>query len=374
MDEHKTNGMTEFLKREIRAWEDARTAGASAWGRTRRLPKWLPVAAAVTGATLLIVLAAVFLVPWGSFTPPVSDGGQQGGADNGIVPPVIEGSDTQGSVTDTEQLTTQEPLFKDPYAYDFSIVPEGATPIVPLDISAKQNPVNQTDGVIDMQSVMAAACRIPAPRKRISVLIIHTHTGEGYNREGVIYLDAEDEEFARSANDSDGVVAVGAELAQKLNQAGIGTIHCKTVFDGESNRESYARAAEAIEAFRLAYPGLVCVIDVHRAATVDDEGHIVRSLAVKDGQGIAQTQIICGMNAGETSKTNLALAMLLHERMNSTFAGSCAGVICKPQTLNQNLAPFCLTLEIGSCGNTPNEALAAADVTADALCTLFETN
>ncbi len=369
MDEHKTNGMTEVLKREIRAWEDAKTVG-SVGVRGRRSPKWFPAVAAATGAVLLITLAMVFLVPWSSIKPPVSDGGQQGGADHGVVPPATEESTTQ----QPEQGTLQETPAQDPYAYDYSAVPQGATPIVPMDVSAKQNPVNQTDGVIDMQSVMAAACRIPAPRGKISVLIIHTHTGEGYNREGLTYLDAQGEEFARSADGSDGVVAVGARIAQKLNEAGIGTIHCKTVFDGESNRESYARAADAIAAFRLAYPTLVCVIDVHRAASVNEQGHIVRSLAVRDGQGIAQTQVICGMNTGEMSKTNLALAMMLHDRMNSTFAGSCAGVICKSQTLNQNLAPFSLTLEVGSCGNTPAEALAAADVTADALRTLFETN
>ena len=373
MDEHKTNGMTEFLKRELRTWEDLRTAGGAV-ARIRRMPRWLPVAAVSVGAALLIVLALIFLVPWSSIKPPVSDGGQQGGADQGIVPPATEGSDTKEPEQTDEQSTTPPPAPTDPYAYDYSVVPAGAVPIVPMDISVQQNPVNQTDGEIDMQSVMAAACRIPAPRGSISVLIIHTHTGEGYNREGLTYLDAEDEEFARSADGSDGVVAVGARLAQRLNEAGIGTIHCKTVFDGESNRESYARAADAIEAFRMAYPGLVCVIDVHRAATVNAQGHYVRSLAVCDGQGIAQTQVICGMNAGEISKTNLALAMLLHDRMNHNFAGSCAAVICKAQTLNQHLSPFSLTLEIGSCGNTPAEALAAADVTAAALCTLFETN
>ena len=372
MDEHKTNGMTEFLKREIRTWEQMRSVG-SAGARTRRMPRWLPVAAIAAGTALLLTLALIFFVPWSSIKPPTPDGGHESGTQQGVTPPVTEESVTQRQEPSTEAIT-QAPAPTDPYAYDYSVVPAGAVPIVPTDISARQNPVNQTDGAIDMESVMAAACKIPAPRGSISVLIIHTHTGEGYNREGVLWLDAEDEEFARSADGADGVIAVGARLAQRLNEAGIGTIHCKTVFDGESNRESYARAAEAIRAFRLAYPGLVCVIDVHRDAAVNEQGHYVRSLAVLNGQGIAQTQVICGMNAGEQGKTNLALGMLLHERMNDIFEGSCAGVICKPQTLNQDLSPFALTLEIGSCGNTPTEAIAAADVVAAAVCTLFETN
>ena len=367
MDEHKSGGMTAFLKRELRAWEDIRAEGMARMHRVRRVPRWLPVAAMAT----VVVLAAVALVcfaPWERAEPPTEDGAQNGGVG---APPVTE-EDTTPAEGESESCTEEQDA-PDPYAYDFSIVPQGATPIVPADIRVQKNPVNLTDGVIDMQAVMAASCRIPAPRGKVSVLIIHTHTGEGYNREGALYLDADDDEFARSADGSDGVLAVGARIAETLNKAGIGTIHCKTVFDGESNREAYARAAEAITTFRLAYPGLVCVIDVHRAATTDASGNIVRSLAVRDGQGIAQTQVICGMGAETTSKTNLALCMRLHQNMNALFDGSCAGVICKPQSLHGELLPFALTLEIGTCGNTIEEALASADVAAQGLVGLFET-
>ena len=224
-----------------------------------------------------------------------------------------------------------------------------------------------------MAEVMAAACHIPAPLGKICVLIIHTHTGEGYNRDGALYLNADDEEFARSTEGSDGVVAVGESIASALNEAGIGTIHCKTVFDGTSNREAYARAAEAVAAFRLAYPGLVCVIDVHRAAMTDESGNIVRSLVVKEGQEMAQAQVVCGVGSGATYKTNIALSMQLHNNMNALVDGSCAAAICKQQSLGQELLPFALTLEIGTCGNTIEEALRTADVAAQGLVGLFET-
>ncbi len=369
MDEHKTSGMTEFLRREISAWESAWVG--QAYKKGRRARRWLMIATAVAAVVLIAVCVVVF-VPWGNAQEP-DQGKQPGGA---LTPDTTQDetqAESQGESGSIAEEQTQEPPSVDPYAYDFSAVPEGATPIVPRNVATKNHPVNQTDRVIDMQGVMDATCKIPAAKGRISVLIIHTHTGEGYNRAGALYLDADDEEFARSADGSDGVVAVGAALAQKLNEAGIGTIHCKTVFDGESNRESYSRAADAIEAFRMAYPSLVCVIDVHRAASTDEDGNIVRTLAVHEGQRIAQTQIICGMSAEQTSKTNLALAMQLHAYMNQAFPDSCASVTCKEQTLNQDRAPFSLTLEIGSCGNTLSEALAAAELTADALCALFET-
>ncbi|MBQ7380036.1 MAG: stage II sporulation protein P [Clostridia bacterium] len=375
MDEHKTSGMTEFLKREIKAWEGAWVG--QAYKKRRRNRLWLMIATAAAAVVLIAVCVVVF-VPWGNDEPPLqNDGAQNGGGpftDTAQTETQAESGNESESENENENQTQEEGPTADPYAYDFSSVPEGATPIVPRNTATKNHPVNQTDRVIDIQSIMEAACKIPAAPGQISVLIIHTHTGEGYNRDGALYLDANDEEFARSADGSDGVVAVGAALAKRLNEAGIGTIHCKTVFDGESNRESYSRAADAIEAFRMAYPTLVCVIDVHRAASTDEQGNIVRTLAVQNDRKIAQTQIICGMSAEQTSKTNLALAMQLHAYMNQAFPDSCASVTCKEQTLNQDRAPFSLTLEIGSCGNTLAEALAGAAVTADALCMLFETN
>lgn len=369
MDEHKTTGMTAFLKREIRAWD--RLLVKDGDNVKKRNRKWLMMAAVVV-AVAIMAISPVFLMSWGSVAPPAQDGPvpesnvgtqQSGPGESGTEPDA--GSEPQ----------TQAPVpMPDPYAYDFAVVPSGATPIVPVNLATKNNPVNQTDRVIDMQDVMSAACVIPAPSGKVSVLVIHTHTGEGYNQDGRLYLDADDEEFARSTDGADGVVAVGARLAQRLNEAGIGTIHCKTVFDGQSNRESYSRAADAIDAFRKAYPSLICVIDVHRAAVIDAKGNMVRSLAVYEGKSIAQTQIICGMSAEHENKTNLALAMLLHDRMNRAFPESCARVVCKEQTLNQDRTPFSMTLEIGSCGNTLSEALAAAEITAGALCTLFQTN
>ena len=367
MDDTSKTGMTEFLRREVRAWESAEVLGARRTDRHKR--RILMIVAAVSAAVLAVALC-IWLIPRNAEKPPEGEGGHDGG-----VPPTEQTGepDTQTEPeSELGQTVPESPL--NPYAYDFTVVPAGATPIVPVDLRAENNPVNMTDRVIDMNEVLAAACRIPAIKGQVSVLILHTHTGEGYNESDAAWLDADDEEFARSYDGNQSVVAMGAEIAAALNAAGIGTVHCKTVFDGQSNRESYQRAADAILAFCKAYPFLVCVIDVHRAAVTDADGNIVRSLAVKDGQGIAQTQIVCGMGAEKTSKTNLALAMNLYDGMNAAFPGSCAAVVCKEQTLNQDLVPFSLTLEIGSCGNTPAQAKAAAKIAAAALSPLFDLN
>lgn len=372
MEDTRKKGMTEFLRREVQAWETLAVRDARRTDRHRR--RWLMIIAAVSALVLVLALC-IWLIPRavaGDRTPTPGEGELEGG----LPPAGQEGTGEGESESDTESLPEQtDPMPQaDPYAYDFSVVPAGATPIVPQNLATGQVLINQTDRAINMQEILAAACRVPAVRGSVSVLILHTHTGEGYNEADAAWLEAGDEEFARSYDPEQSVVAMGAELAAALNAAGIGTVHCRTVFDGSSNREAYLRAADAIRAFCKAYPSLVCVIDVHRAATTDGQGNIVRSLAVNDGQRVAQTQLICGMSAGDTSKTNLALALSLCERMNAAFPDSCAGVVCKEQVPNAELVPFSLTLEIGSCGNTPGEAKAAAKIAAAALSPLFDLN
>ncbi len=368
MEDTRKRGVTEFLKREMQAWETIAVTDARRTDRHRR--RWLMIIAAVSAFALVLALC-IWLVPRamaGDRTPAPGEGEQEGGL------PPAEQESTNESESDTMPnpgQTGPEPE-ADPYAYDFSVVPAGATPIVPRNLATGQLLINQTDRAIDMQEIRDAVCRVPAVRGQVSVLILHTHTGEGYNENDAAWLEAGNGEFARSYDAQQSVVAMGAELAAALNAAGIGTVHCKTVFDGSSNRESYLRAADAIRAFCKAYPSLVCVIDVHRSAATDQEGNIVRSMAVRGEQKIAQTQMICGMSAGDASKTNLALALSLCERMNAAFPDSCAGVICKEQIPNADLLPFSLTLEIGSCGNTPGEAKAAAKIAAAALSPLFD--
>lgn len=368
MEDTRKNGMTEFLKREVRAWESIDLTDARRADRHKR--RWLMIAAAVCALALALTLC-IWLIPRamaGDRTPAPGEGELEGGL------PPAEQESTDESESDTEFLPEQTAPGPevDPYAYDFSVVPAGATPIVPRNLATGQMLINQTDRAINVQEILAAACRVPAARGKVSVLILHTHTGEGYNENNAAWLEAGNEEFARSYDAQQSVVAMGAELAAALNAAGIGTVHCKTVFDGSSNREAYLRAADAVRAFCKAYPTLVCVIDVHRSAATDGEGNIVRSLAVRGEQKIAQTQLICGMSAGDTSKTNLALALLLYERMNAAFPDSCVGVVCKEQVPNSDLVPFSLMLEIGSCGNTPGEAKAAAKIAAAALSPLFD--
>lgn len=368
MEDGAKRGMTEFLKREIRAWEAEGVLGARRADRQKRR-----VLMIVAAALVLCIGLGAWLIPLALRTE--QEPGQVGEPGGNVPPAQTDG--TQGTEAPAPEDSTGGELApdlppRDLYAYDYTAVPAGAVPIVPVNLAVEGGVINQTDRVIDLQQVTEAACRVPATRGKVSVLILHTHTGEGYNQGDALWIEPGQEEFARSYDGAQSVVAMGAEIAAALNAAGIGTVHCRTVFDGESNRASYERAADAIRAFLQAYPTLTCVIDVHRAAVTDQAGNVVRSLAVKDGQGIAQTQLICGMGNEQTGKTNLALALALAKGMNADFPQSCAAVVCKEQVQNQQLTPFSLTLEIGTCGNTPAQAKAAAKIAAAAMIPLFD--
>ena len=77
---------------------------------------------------------------------------------------------------------------------------------------------------------------------RPKVLILHTHTTESYeNKEGYEALPN-----YRTLDPSYNMLAVGDRLAEKLEQAGIGVIHDRTIHDYPSYNGSYTHARKSI--------------------------------------------------------------------------------------------------------------------------------
>ena len=94
------------------------------------------------------------------------------------------------------------------------------------------------------------------------VLIVHTHTSEGYQPE------------ERSQDPEKNVIAIGEILTRALEKEGIGVIHDTTVHDADYNG-SYGRSRETVEQILVDHPSIQIVLDVHRdAATMEDGGSL----------------------------------------------------------------------------------------------------
>ena len=171
-------------------------------------------------------------------------------------------------------------------------------------------------------------------------------------------------------------MAVGKTIADILNKNGIPTVHCTIMHDSVQYKDSYARAEETIKNYLEEYPTIKLVIDVHRDSIIKSSGEIVRPVAELDGEAAAQIMCVVGSDcAGDDCpdwENNLSLALKLRSSLNSQCENICRPVFLKPNTYNQELAPFSLLLEVGASGNSLEEAQRSAELIGKSLVTLVQ--
>lgn len=271
------------------------------------------------------------------------------------------------------------------YAFDYSAVPQGELPILPMDLSLSSYGAgyiqNLTGLSPDTEALLYGSLQQnPTLRPLVNsdepiVLILHTHGSESYSTEGAISYK-EGEEELRSDNIEENVVAVGRVLAEALEKKGISTLHCTVLHDRVQFKDSYARAEQTIKAYLAEYPSIRLVIDLHRDAIIKSTGEMVRPVTL-NASGEATAQVICVVGsswngeANERWEGNLALALKLRAELNASTQNLCRPPYLRGATYNQEFAPYSLLLEIGSGGNSLAEAQRAAVLVADALSKLI---
>ncbi len=279
------------------------------------------------------------------------------------------------------------PLTKETlYLFDYDAVPEGQTPIVPMDLSLVSYGASYIYNATGLKPNTEALLKEPLKKGNETellavsdaplVLIVHTHGTEAYSEDGAIsYLD-DGKELARSYDPNKSVVSVGSVIAEALAKAGISTIHCTVMHDQPQYKDSYARAEETIRQYLERYPSIQLVIDVHRDSIVKSTGELVRPVTLIDGEAAAQVMCVVGSNwNGEKHPNwegNLALALKLRERVNGTYENLCRPPYLKSSTYNQELAPYSLLLEIGASGNSLAEAKRSGEAIGEVLSSLLK--
>lgn len=204
------------------------------------------------------------------------------------------------------------------------------------------------------------------------VLIMHTHTTETYELEEKDWYDPEF--TCRSTDLAVNMAAVGEEIAAQLNAAGIVTLHDTTLHDYPSYNGSYERSNETVRAYLEQYPSIKVVLDVHRDAIEPSGDQRVSAVAEIDGQTAAQVMIICGADNGgnlPNFQQNLAFAAAWENAMESRYPGLTRPVLFDYRYYNQDLTTGSLLIEIGSHGNTLEQAKYSGRLVGQALAALF---
>lgn len=195
-----------------------------------------------------------------------------------------------------------------------------------------------------------------------TVLILHTHATESYTKAGQDYVETA---LYRTRDPDYNVIQVGERLAQQLESAGIGVIHDTTLHDYPSYTGSYNSSRKAVKEILEQYPSIRLVLDIHRDAALNSNGTQMATEATVDGSDSAQLMLVVGTDASGLShpnwRENMALAVKLHAVMEKQWQGVTRPICFRAERFNQDLMPGMLLVEVGTAGNTLQEALVAVD-------------
>lgn len=198
-----------------------------------------------------------------------------------------------------------------------------------------------------------------------TVLIIHSHGSESYTK-----TENYQESAAFRTLDTDyNMVSIGEHLAQELEAAGIRVIHDRTMYDVPSYNDAYVEARAGIQAHLEENPSISLVLDLHRDAATDAAGNQIRYTVATQEEEAAKLMLVLGTNHSDWY-ANLGLASKLQVQLERLCPGICRPANLRAQRFNQDLCPNTILVEVGSTGNTRQEALAAAGILAQAIISL----
>ena len=225
---------------------------------------------------------------------------------------------------------------------------------------------NETSYAPDLAALLAAGPGLSLPAEGAQILIVHTHTSEAYTPDGEDRYAASG--TARTEDTDYNIVRVGDALEAALTAHGLTVLHDRTIYDYPSYTGSYSRSGAAVEAALAANPSIRIVIDLHRDALSNDEV-VYKTIAELPDAACAQVMLLVGTNGSGLEhpdwENHLRLAAYLQNAVIAEHPTLMRPITLVNERYNQHLAPGSLLIEVGSSGNTLQEALRAVTLFGD---------
>lgn len=233
---------------------------------------------------------------------------------------------------------------------------------------------NETSFDIDINGLLSEPLSIKKQDGPL-VLIVHTHTTESYTPSGQ-YSYAPDES-TRTQDKNFNVVRVGDGIAAELQAAGINVIHDTTINDYPSYNGSYKKTLGVIESYLAQYPSIQVVLDVHRDGMTAADGTKYKVTADIGDEKAAQVMLLCGSSEGGLPhpnwKENLKLGLRIQDVLTTEYKGLARPLHLVKERYNQHATPGSMIIEVGTDGNTLDEALVTAKYTGRAIAAVLKT-
>lgn len=195
------------------------------------------------------------------------------------------------------------------------------------------------------------------------ILIIHTHTTEAYTPDGVdVYAPSDNN--TRTLEEPYNMLRVGDEMEGVFTEMGLSVIHDRGIYDYPAYAGAYGRSGEAVKKYLEQYPTIKLVLDVHRDALVGNDGTVYKAVTTVDRVKTAQVMVVVGTDDGGSEhpnwRENLSLGARLQKNLDTLYPTLARPMALRKSAYNQNLCPGSLLVEVGTHGNTLQEALAGA--------------
>lgn len=226
-----------------------------------------------------------------------------------------------------------------------------------------------------IRQVLEEPLKLTVPSEGPQVLIYHTHTTESY--EGWDREIYDDRNTWRSQDNTENMAAVGEALAQALGAQGISVIHDVEQHDYPSYNGAYDRSRKTVEQYLEKYPSIVMAIDVHRDAILYEDGSVVKPVAEVEGEKAAQLMVIApcdddGSLGIPEWEGNFRFAAQLCDRIEQRYPGLTRPIFFCYRHYNLDLTPASLLFEVGTNGNTLEEAIYTMELIAQPLAELLQ--
>lgn len=233
---------------------------------------------------------------------------------------------------------------------------------------------NETSFDIDINGLLSEPLAIKKQDGPL-VLIVHTHTTESYTPSGQYSYSPD--ESTRTQDKNYNVVRVGDGIAAELKAAGIQVIHDTTINDYPSYNGSYKKTLGVIESYLNQYPSIQIVLDVHRDGMTGADGTKYKVTADIGNEKAAQVMLLCGSSEGGLPhpnwKENLKLGLRIQDQLTSNYEKLARPLHLVKERYNQHATPGSMIIEVGTDGNTLDEALVTAKYTGRAIAEVLKT-
>ncbi len=235
--------------------------------------------------------------------------------------------------------------------------------------SARGMALSNASGIsISPTELIAEPLHIQVEQGAPQILIVHTHTTESFTDAGKTKYTASESD--RSTDADKNMIAVGKAMQEVFTERGIESVHDTTVHDYPSYSGAYTRSMSTMTSNLSKYPSIKIVLDVHRDGITRDDGTKVKVAADIDGAKAAQCMFVVGTNAKlthETWRDNMRLACKLQAYANEHYPGLMRPINVRAERFNQQITSGSLIVEVGSNGNTLDEAKLGARYMAEVI-------